>query len=202
MDNGSPGPSQEYLSSVPNSEYIRNNTNVGFPRAVNQGIEASTSDHILLLNDDAFPTRDDWLGKLQRHLKGNVGAVGPVTNFCMGHQQNYYDCMPQYYFAEYLIYFCVLFHRDVINSIGLLDEQFGLGGNEDLDYSIRMADAGWKMKVDRGVNIYHYGAYSNRNTMNSTLANENKTCQQLEDKWGTSRIRQMLETPLITTKRR
>jgi hypothetical protein len=41
----------------------------------------------------------------------------------------------------------MLVKKEVIDKIGGLDERFGMGGNDDLDYSIRIKEAGYRLKV-------------------------------------------------------
>lgn len=59
-------------------KYIKNNKNLGFSKAVNQGIKLASSDFILLLNPDALVNLDNLL-KMHNFLCSisNAGIVGP-----------------------------------------------------------------------------------------------------------------------------
>jgi len=46
--------------------------------------------------------------------------------------------------------------RKAINEVGLLDEEFGLGGYEDTDYSWRCIDAGLSLYVTSGSGVFHH----------------------------------------------
>jgi len=61
VDNASTDGTVEYLRSL-GSKVINNDTNRGFPAAVNQGIQASSGQQILLLNNDCIVTTG-WLGE-------------------------------------------------------------------------------------------------------------------------------------------
>ncbi|GAG61312.1 unnamed protein product, partial [marine sediment metagenome] len=49
-----------------------------------------------------------------------------------------------------------LITRKAINKVGLLDEEFGLGGFEDVDYSWRCIDAGLSLYINEGSAIFHH----------------------------------------------
>jgi len=64
--------------SFPRVRTIANQENVGFARAVNQGIAATTGDYVLLVNPDCFIERGSiaaMLGYLRSHPR--TGVVGP-----------------------------------------------------------------------------------------------------------------------------
>ena len=58
VDNNSTDGTVEWLSKQPDILSIFNSENLGFPKGCNQGIEASTGDNILLLNNDTIATLD------------------------------------------------------------------------------------------------------------------------------------------------
>jgi len=49
-----------------------------------------------------------------------------------------------------------LIRREVIEKVGLLDEAFLMGGFEDVDYSWRVSDAGYKLYLCNTTAIWHY----------------------------------------------
>lgn len=199
IDNGSTDDTPEYLESkrawvesnrVPHSLHIISNTeNLGFIRATNQGLlQLEEKEHALLLNDDTQIVDPSWLTRLAANLQNNVGAVGPVSNFVMGLQSmSYSDRLPLGHFTNLLIGFCLLLHADAVARVGLLDERFGLGGNDDLDYSIRLQEAGFALRIERAAFVFHYGAKSISRIGGYQIV-EPATRQILVDKWGQERI--------------
>ena len=78
IDNDSRDDSVECISkSFPEVKLIKNNSNVGFARANNQGIRAATGRHILLLNSDTV-VRKDTLEVMVAFMDSHpgVGASG------------------------------------------------------------------------------------------------------------------------------
>jgi glycosyltransferase involved in cell wall biosynthesis len=68
VNNGSSDETGAYLSGVQDAArvpvtIISNATNIGFPRAVNQGLEIARGEYLVLLNNDAVVT-DGWLDQL------------------------------------------------------------------------------------------------------------------------------------------
>ena len=56
-----------------------------------------------------------------------------------------------------LVGFCLLIRREVIEAIGPLDEQFGIGCFEDDDYCLRAIAAGFKAVIAGDAFVHHYG---------------------------------------------
>jgi GT2 family glycosyltransferase len=79
IDNGSTDGSAEYIAKeYPSITLIRNGENLGFAKAVNQGIERSTGEQILLLNQD-IRVRRGGIGALLSKIESDksLGVVGP-----------------------------------------------------------------------------------------------------------------------------
>jgi SAM-dependent methyltransferase len=88
VDNGSTDGTVEFLRSFPDLRLIVNQTNRGFPAAVNQGMAIATGNQVLLLNNDVVVTTG-WLHRMLRalHSDPKIGLVGPCSNFVSGPQQ-------------------------------------------------------------------------------------------------------------------
>ncbi len=178
VDNGSTDGTGEYFTSIPGATVLRNEVNLGFPRGVNQGIRAAKGDLVCLLNNDTVLT-PNWLDNLVTCARSDprVGLVGPRSNYVAGPQVlpvNYQSVQEMLGFAtefnrpdprrwfdqDTLVGFCLLIKREVINKIGLFDEQFGVGNFEDNDYCLRARQAGFRLVCAGDTFVHHYGSRS------------------------------------------
>lgn len=159
---------------IPGTTYIDNRNNVGFARAVNGGIEYAMKDAevgaVLLMNNDlrlSFGSLD-MLTKTFRDKK-SAGIVSPVLH----HGGTLYDWGGMYgkwtgmvrhsNFAQkpktvltvdHVAGAAMLIKREVIEKIGLFDEQFFLYF-EDLDYCLRASQAGYTIHINPEVVAEH-----------------------------------------------
>lgn len=86
VDNASTDGSIEYTKSMyPDILWIQNDTNLGFAKAVNQGILLSKGDFLFLLNND-IKLKEDTIEKLLSLLLENpdIGAAAPVLYYPNG----------------------------------------------------------------------------------------------------------------------
>jgi len=107
----------------------------GYIKPTNAGIKESSGEYIILLNNDAWVSKDTWLSLLEEPFKGDskVGITGVKKSWLDEAQ------------GEYILFFCVMIKREVFDNIGILDENFGEGYYEDVDFSIRARNAGYNI---------------------------------------------------------
>ncbi len=182
VDNASDTYTQQQLCEAkdrhPAVNFVFNPQNVGFAAGNNIGIKHATGDIFILLNSDAFPT-PGMLGRLVEHFVRDpkLGMVGPVTN-AAGNEQCIFTKAGnmEEKINEGLLYaasgerealtgyrldfFCVAIPRSVFNLVGGLDEEFGRGYYEDLEYSLRVKAAGYRLGVAEDTFVYHRGSSS------------------------------------------
>lgn len=206
VDNDSQDETPDFLSDFQkkhkNVKLILNKKNMGFARGCNQGIKEATGEYIIFLNNDTIVT-PDWVEKITKPLRDkSIGLVGPITNFMWNHQEidiSYRSLgsmlkksrevmsrnKGQTREAEDIAFFCVAARRELIEEIGGLDEQFGIGMFEDDDYCLRVKKAGKKIVVSGDVFIHHFGQislFSLGKGEYNRIFEENK--KKFEKKWG------------------
>ena len=164
-----------------NKKYFRNETNQGFIKTVNTAINFAMlfdkPDSIVLLNNDTEVTKD-WLMQMTKGLEDNsvVGAVSSCSSQWQGYQTlfklikkdgsgltnlNNYGIIKErfknvYHSVKGVSFFCVAFRTDLFETIGMLDERFGKGYGEDVDFCKRVVDAGEKIAISLSTFIHHH----------------------------------------------
>lgn len=163
---------------------IRRPEGSGFARAMNAGLRETSGAIVVCLNSDTIVT-GDWLGRLSECLRTNpqIGLAGPLSN--AGGWQSIPDyltggppnnairhdpdtlaaiagwCAPfrqrfPYPVVEQLNGFCLAVRREVLDAIGLLDEEaFPRGYGEEIDFCFRAQDAGFLCAVATDCFVYH-----------------------------------------------
>lgn len=153
-----PGPIATALDKLEDSLVLENEQNLGFVKATNQGLKASTAPFVVLMNNDT-EAAPGWLAALRAPLTGRVGATGPVTT-ARGSWQGREAVIPRRVRiippGMMLAFFCVMLRKDVIEKVGLLDETFGVGLGDDDDYSRRIQAAGYQLALVCGLVIPHH----------------------------------------------
>jgi len=210
INNGSEDDTAGYfdwlLETESNVKVINNDNNMGFVKAVNQGFDASTAPFVMILNNDIEVPKNDpqWLARLMAHFTADVGAVSPTSDYAFGFQNFVHEGLPAHQETNILAFYAVVLKREVIEKIGHLDKRFGIGGNDDLDYSLRMTNEGYKLVIARDVFVHHEGSaslkpYTETKYQNKVPGMENverldrETRKILVDKWGEKAVNCMLK---------
>lgn len=205
VDNYSTDGTRSWLKKQKNLKVIFNDQNLGFPKACNQGIQiASEKNDILLLNNDTIVT-ENWLKNLKICLNSSplIGAVGPVCNQSENDQGCsffYDDFITMQQLAKknnqsnqtrweekvFLIGFCLLIKKEVINKIQFLDENYSPGYVEDNDLSLRIIEQGYQLMLCHDCFIHHYLGTEFRKNLDTFYPILNKNRDYFTKKWGFS----------------
>jgi len=169
VDNASAAETRDYLEGLKDKKnvdiaLIKNKENLGFIKAVNQGLKISDAPYVCVLNNDTLPA-SGWLSELVEFAEkhSDVGLLNPL---CGGHIQrnmtvNEYASFisasnkNKYMEMNQCQGFAMLIKRDLIEKIGRLDEKFGMGGFDDTDYSMRAHLAGYRSVCVYSSYVYH-----------------------------------------------
>lgn len=119
-------------------KYAWSDSALGYPKAINSGIKMSTTDKIILLNNDTIlldQEKNNWLTLLENPflLKKKCGISGPLISHSPEADRNF------------AIFFCVMVDRKVFDAIGLLNEEYGIGGGEDIEFCIEAENVGFEV---------------------------------------------------------
>jgi GT2 family glycosyltransferase len=183
IDNGSEDGTWNYLKSFKRHHrprtsivLIRNSRNLGFPKAINQGMRVARGEFLVWLNTDVIVT-PHWLSRLAgcASKESRIGAVGPYSNgegaildefpplptFSEALALRYKGLVPR---IPLILGFCFLVKREAVLHAGALDEGFGRGCHEDIEYCGRIKKAGYEIALAKEVFVWHYWHKSFKNS--------------------------------------
>lgn len=200
VDNASRPEVVAYLKAFqaehPRVELLCNEQNLGWVRAVNQGIRWSTAPFICWLNNDLV-LLDGWLSAMLRVAAADprIGLVNPGWKLRHETLDMFRRRIAKQPRAEESSYHevgecngaCLVVRRDVIERIGLLDEVYATGGMDDSDFSRRAARAGCLCVQATGAFVYHWENVTINTVERYWRQERPRTRQLFEERWGPPR---------------
>lgn len=141
--------------------------------AVNRGWEVAEGEILGVLNNDLIFKQKGWLTTLLRTLKDpSVGFVGPMLlnprrgrhlpstgiMFSEGGEKPWKALRLQPNTVRptcYVIGACFLVKKEIIEEIGMMDEEFKFA-NDEVDFCIRVWKAGYKVLCNTYSEVYHW----------------------------------------------
>lgn len=173
---------------------IMNVKNLGIAKSVNMGIRASSGEIIITLHDDCVPLSDTWVSDMVRmfELDPKIAIVSSRFLIRFSELSVIDKCFSFAYFLgddidlankegiediNLISAKCDGYKRDILDSIGLFDTTFRVGG-EDIDLSCRMKKAGYRIVRNNECRVEHIFTKSGReHTINDHLIKGFKTTQ-------------------------
>ena len=149
--NGCTDGTKEYVESLGKPfKLIWVEEQLGFTKATNLGFKQAIGDYVVLLNNDTILLNQKfnaWLEMLKLPFLTNpsVGLTGVLELLC------------QHTKEKFFVFFCAMISQEVFASVGYLDEVFSPGSGEDIDFCIRIRNAGFKV-VSADTSTYYPGS--------------------------------------------
>ena len=199
---------------------LENKVAGGYTVAANCGLRASTADCVVLLNSDTIVT-SNWLELLLECLHSNpkIGIASPLSNaatwqsipeisapaggWAVNELPNGFSpndmatlvgsvSRKQFPQVPFLNGFCLCLKRELINTIGYLDEKaFPKGYGEENDYCLRATDAGFTLAIADSAYVFHAKSKSYGKERRSELAEAGN--RSLQEKHGQEKIATQLK---------
>lgn len=193
VDNASSDETPELLASLGGDiKTIRNEENLGFAKACNQGAAAAGGDLLLFLNNDTEP-RPGWLEAMVRVITNDpaVQVVGNKLLYPDGTIQHAGvafrpDGMPYHIFKnlqadhpavntttrfQAVTAACMLVQREAFLNVGGFDEAYR-NGYEDIDFCLKVITSGGSIiYTPHSVVVHHESISPGRKTMDSENSN-------------------------------
>jgi len=188
VDNASTDDSSKMVKkSFPQVKLTKNKTNLGFAKAVNQGIKRAKGEFILLLNPDIV-VKENALKQIVSFAESrqSVGVVGgrllnpdgsgqpsvfhlstfggAIKEFWLGKKGTFQKYLPKVnkpQAVEAVSGAAMLIPKTIIKKIGLFDEHYFMYF-EDLDYCRRVKEAGLKVFYCPQTEFIHYHGQSGK----------------------------------------
>ncbi|WP_347707924.1 glycosyltransferase family 2 protein [Clostridium sp. C2-6-12] len=179
VDNNSIDGSYEYIKNkYKDIKIIRLEKNYGFSKAVNEGIKASKSDYVVLLNNDT-EVKEEWLLSLVSCIEKDTKIFSCCSKMIRYNEKDRIDDAGDEYTIFGWAYKCgdgasinkftkdrevfsccagaAIYRRDIFNKIGYFDESF-FAYMEDVDMSYRARIYGYKNVYAGRAQVYHIGS--------------------------------------------
>ncbi len=177
VDNASSDDTSALLDRVDGAIILRNEENLGFLRACNQGAEKASGEFLLFLNNDAvllegsIPKamqlfRDEAgvgaVGGRILMLDGNLQEAGSIVwndGSCLGYGRGDAPHRPEYMFRRDVDYCSGAFLMTPLSLFreqGGFDEIYAPAYYEESDYCVRLQEQGYRVVFDPFVSILHY----------------------------------------------
>ena len=185
VDNGSQdGSGSEVKKTFPFVHIIENERNLGFAKAVNQGLQKASGRYVLLLNPDT-QVKDGAIERLVSFMDAHPRAAisgaqllnsdgskqNSIANFPSLATDLFNKSLLRWLFpnrfpgkenkysepiaVDSVIGACMMVRREAMEQVGLLDEDYFLF-LEETDWCYRMKRAGWKIYHVPQAEVYHF----------------------------------------------
>lgn len=214
VDNGSSEPDAlEFLENIQSNNNVRVVKDSGpfnFSRLINNGVANSSGEVCVLLNNDTDVINPGWLDEMVSHaIRPEVGAVGaklyyPDNTIQHGgvilgiggvadhiHRNAKRD-FPGYYYRLQLTHnlscvtaACMAVRREIFDEIGGLNEKDLAVAYNDVDFCIRIRQAGYKIIWTPHAELYHHESKSRGyDTDSKKLKRFNNEISFMRKEWG------------------
>lgn len=201
VNNGDKGSIPHYE----NSEIItiEAGRNLGWEGGLKEGLKYADTPYVVFLNDDTYIPifSSGWIQMmLQEFADPKVAAVGPSSNCVMGVQQMLIPSLNDGGFqVNYLIGFCMMLRREYLDKVGGIDDSNPNHG-DDLDLSIRLREAGYKLICNKNIFVYHHGFKTGQREFGSewnSAAMTERTSHWLIKKHGLKKFMKYIFNPVV-----
>lgn len=175
VDNGSTDETAEYLASCQGVDILTNRENLGCAPAWNQGVRESTTEWVVLLNNDVIVS-PGWLeGLLSFAREHGVDVVTPAIregeyNYdIVEYSKRFVETMGEVSRMGTADGICFMVNRRVFQAVGEFDENFRIGQFEDTDFFRRAALGGFRLGITGRSFLHHFGSVTQK-----AICKENK----------------------------
>lgn len=182
IDNGSTDQTSILAASIPRVRLIRNEVNLGFSAAINQGLVAAIGDILFLLNQDTV-AHAGWFAPIQQRFQqdARLGIVGCKLLYPDGTLQHAGgQLLEPSWLSEHVTEkfdgsldfvtgAAFAIRRACYQEIGLFDIGYYPAYYEDVDYCLRTQLKGWRIACELSAQFTHFESQSRGTYMNQWI---------------------------------
>lgn len=176
----------------------------------NLAVSQARGDLVCLLNNDTEVISSDWLDEMVSHLlRPGIGVVGAKLYYGNGLIQHAGDAVGPGGCADHLhnglsandpgyqrravsaqelsavTAACLLTHKDLYLAVGSLDETHLPIAFNDVDYCLRVREAGWRVIWTPYAELYHYESISRgKDVTSQQLARAKQELRYMKKRWA------------------
>ncbi len=188
-------------------EVYKNESNLGFIKNVNRGMDKTTAEYILLLNTDCLVSKNT-IPKLIEHMEKNkkIGLICPISsnaaNLSYDIPEHYsYMQVDELFYKNFkgmdfdactVVGNCLMISRQCMEKTGYLDEIYGMGYGDETDYQFKAHEKGFEAKVAIDTYVYHKSEVSFGTSPEKQKRLENNR-KIFFDRWGEAYNKKMQE---------
>jgi GT2 family glycosyltransferase len=176
VDNGSNDQTPKLLERLDGVRILRNETNIGFLRATNEGAKAATADLMLLLNSDTEVGPTSLAAAIETlessasigavvarlvHFDGRLQEAGSIIwrdGACEGYGRGEHPLAAPFMFRRDVDFGSAAFlltRRSTFSELGGFDERYAPAYYEDADYCVRLWQAGLRVVYEPRAVVRH-----------------------------------------------
>jgi len=158
--------------------------NIGFANSINNGIKEATGNYVIIMGNDVFPIKKNWINKLINFQKKHGSWLVSSNNNLGSYQQHKKRFIKTYENYSSTMFFPAivwLLPRKTIEKIGYFDEQFLIGCYEDNDYCLRIIKNYGTIHILKEIMFIHNSSMTFNQFNTGKYIKENK--EKFEKKW-------------------
>jgi GT2 family glycosyltransferase len=174
---------------------IRHPTNMGFPKSVNDGIDAAEGKYIAIFNNDVV-VKEIWDEPLVDALN-RYPELGMVMGKCYNSKEDslkHIDTREIKVWNRGLPFFML---KSVQKEIGKWDERFYPSWYDDIDMEIRLVQHGYKFGVAEDSYCIHYGSQTLIGPIPQWGDFKRLSAERFMEKWGLKDASSFIDFPAL-----
>ena len=185
---------RDYVKNRKKWQLLENEKNLGFVKTCNRGMKQAKGDIIVLLNSDTMiPKR--WETRILQCFNSDpaIGLASPIASssglwdmpfiegFSFEQMDKHVEKVSETKYPMLLCPegFCIAIRKEVLDTVGYLDEIYGRGYCEETDLDLRALNAGWKLVLIDNLFVFH-----KRHASFGTKAKEKQLAKNKKILWG------------------